>query len=590
VLAGWIFADVRQCSSQETAEATEYSNRFDANGDGLITESEFVYGAPSRNSTNAAAQDAFNKVDANGDGSLDQAELNNAISEWAPGCLKARTCEDCLRYMDATHPAGSCRWYASERTCRTLSYKKKDKESGNCEIPINSVGQCWSSTFAFQIGDFLAVRPYDANLWAVESAAHFRDPMQEFRTYPAGTTGLFDLATGRALGNASDGGEARSVVVSAVCDWGTGTAEADVIGKFMAAEKPVMTIHCGDVYWVGTPGQYQTNVLGVPANSNQQGVFFPKGSHTTFLTGGNHEQISGYTGMYVDGFGYSGQTTSYGAYQSDSWRIIILDSGYLSYAFLPGANKHRNMLKETDAPQPDQVIDWLQNVVKLDDPNDKRGIVLVTHHMPYSDWDKEYLGTAKQLNSMLKGRSVVWFFGHEHRLAFYTKLRLQEAASKKNPAWESDFDLFPRMVGNGGFPDTMPPPSQHDGARLLMWDNRTYQTIPQDPFPAASISFNGFFKIEVDGDAMDVSYITAKCKQPDNCDLGYDNTSSEVVAQETYTVNKQTGEIAHKWNLISDGLTKSPRFEEFKNKAEALIGTCSAPDPGKGLLWNLQNI
>ena len=57
----------------------------------------------------------------------------------------------------------------------------------------------------------------------------------------------------------------------------------------------------------------------------------------------------------------------------------------------------------------------------------KRGIVLMTHHQPYSDFERVYLGTAKQLNQMLKNRTVFWLFGHEHRFALYDKLKLNES-------------------------------------------------------------------------------------------------------------------------------------------------------------------
>merc|ERR1711974_193598 len=93
------------------------------------------------------------------------------------------------------------------------------------------------------------------------------------------------------------------------------------------------------------------------------------------------------------------------------WRVIGLDTGYHSYGFL---------LNSRNTSQPDAVVDWLVNDVKINDPNDKRGILLFTHHQFLSAFDSPIKYTAQQLADLLpKGRQFVWLWGHEHRLSFY---------------------------------------------------------------------------------------------------------------------------------------------------------------------------
>jgi len=248
-----------------------------------------------------------------------------------------------------------------------------------------------------------------------------------------------------------------------------------------------------------------------------------------------------------NGFQYSGQSTTYGAWQSDHWRVIALDSGYESYE--TDENGHRKigisikdttLLAETDAPQPEAVIEWLKNTVKLGDSTDRRGIVLLSHHQPVSDWEKAYLGTAKQLNDILPaGKTVVWFFGHEHRLAMYKKMQLQDTS----------FQFYPRMVGNGGFSEKPTDPDRLDG--LHAYDKRVYQQIPTDVGSGTDpVGFNGFFKLQIKGKELEASYITGKCKGGD-CSQGYDENEGDTVAVETFTVDASSGEISQTWKSVS---------------------------------------
>ncbi|WP_300395243.1 EF-hand domain-containing protein [Henriciella sp.] len=56
---------------------------IDANGDGVVTEAEFVtYKTADGEYTEEEASEKFVKIDANADGSVSEAELTSAMAEW----------------------------------------------------------------------------------------------------------------------------------------------------------------------------------------------------------------------------------------------------------------------------------------------------------------------------------------------------------------------------------------------------------------------------------------------------------------------------------------------------------------------------
>lgn len=443
------------------------------------------------------------------------------------GCC-ASSCEACLQYSNLLHGAGTCRWCPQTQSCHN-----KWSPTDTCPVPINSLNQCWGQECPAQIGGMLSTRPAAMRQWAKAALDAFK-PLHPFQTYQSPTGGLFDLATGQALAEASQGSPAFGVRLSVASDWGSGTCEARVVSKLMQAGTPDIAIHMGDVYYTGEPSEFETNMLGQPPNENQIGVSFPRGKSSTFFMNGNHEIISGCKGLMDTGFQSTGQETTYMGWQSDSWRFIALDTGYDSYWKLKSGTRIVVPTPENPptAPQPQAVIDWLVNVVKVGDETDKRGLVLFTHHQPFSDFSSAYLGTAKQLTKILPpGKQVLWFAGHEHSLAFYDEVILKGTT----------FSTINRMVGNGGMFNNIAVPART--TVLLGYDNRVYQRIPNDLGGQVPVGFNGFFNISVAGPKLEISYFTGKCK-PSSCDDGYEDNTGTFVAKEEVTVDLTTGKLA----------------------------------------------
>jgi hypothetical protein len=278
-------------------------------------------------------------------------------------------------------------------------------------------------------------------------------------------------------------------------DWGTGTDEAAAVGEQMAKFAPHYSIHLGDVYYVGGPIETDENFLGIKnPNNDYEPCTWPPGKHGAFALNGNHE-------MYARGFAYfdrmlptlglmangrpQGQKASFFCLENEYWRFIALDTGYNSI----GWPLVEYIWQPDCALRPEQ-IDWLRNVVRPRD-DDPRGIVLLTHHQYYSRYDYCYPKQALQLAEFFS-RPVLWFWGHEHRMAIYEKFGVKEGLV-----------AFGRCIGHGGMPIDLPPHRpKHEECKVEFADARHYHNDEN-----LTIGYNGFAQVTLQGDRMQVQYV-----------------------------------------------------------------------------------
>jgi hypothetical protein len=251
------------------------------------------------------------------------------------------------------------------------------------------------------------------------------------------------------------------------------------------------------VYYVGGPAEADENFLGIrnPPESRFEPCLWPTGLHGTFALNGNHE-------MYARGYAYfdrilptlgpivngkaQGQRASFFCLENEYWRIIALDTGYNSIG-LP-VLEYIPFLKP-DCALPPELLAWIREAVRPQD--DGRGIVLLSHHQYYSCFDDWYPKPAKQLAEFFS-RPVLWFWGHEHRLAIYEEFGIDRG----NRA-------FGRCVGHGGMPVDLPPAEpKHSECRVEFVDKRPY---PNDE--NLTIGFNGFVKMALDANRLTVDYV-----------------------------------------------------------------------------------
>jgi len=138
--------------------------------------------------------------------------------------------------------------------------------------------------------------------------------------------------------------------------------------------------------------------------------------------------------------------------------------------------------------------------LQIGDPSDTRGIIFMSHHQyfsAFSDQKQPSLATPQQLASLVPaGRTVLWLWGHEHRLAFYDLLAVKGCS----------LNVYARCIGVGGFPTQLAqvPPSAKK-FRLRVFDDRVY-SVQQGAFWKAKIGFQGFSHLNFSGPFLSINY------------------------------------------------------------------------------------
>ncbi|MGC1453164.1 MAG: metallophosphoesterase [Candidatus Sulfotelmatobacter sp.] len=287
----------------------------------------------------------------------------------------------------------------------------------------------------------------------------------------------------------------QDVKVSIAGDWGTGTGEAESVANRIKEFRPHFTVHIGDVYYVGDPQSVNENCLGIKnPNNNYDPVTWPIGSVGSFALNGNHEMYAnggGYFDVWLPELGLCdakgkmlGQQTSFFCLQNQYWRIIAIDTGYNSVGVpilshipiindIPGIGGNCKLS--------DELIGWLTSIVKP--AEDQRGLIIVSHHQNYSAFQNRYEKPAEQLWEAGIRRPVLWFWGHEHRLAGYDLYGTCGLQS------------FGRCIGHGGMPVDRGGPT-HDPVPVF-YDNRLAKN---------GYGVNGFVNLMFAGPRLSAEY------------------------------------------------------------------------------------
>jgi hypothetical protein len=304
-------------------------------------------------------------------------------------------------------------------------------------------------------------------------------------------------------------------------DWATGTDEAEIVTQSMAPDGtlPHYTIHLGDVYYIGDCPSINENCLGeqnpdnqftpVKWRSGQLGSFAANGNHEMYATGEPYFSEFLPTLGWIDKGKAIGQFVSFFCLENDYWRVIGLDTGYNSRG-LPFLSRFGRKLPFLlpSCKLHDELLKWLLNEVKLQDDS-RRGLVLLTHHQYYSAFEENYPKPARQLAALID-RPVLWFWGHEHRMAGY---HLQGPEK---------IQAHGRCVGHGGMPvdrSAKPP----DRGKVLFLDNRLYSE--QDNF-----GWNGYVTLDFEDARLTVRYF----------DIGsIKGGQNKLLIQENWSVNER---------------------------------------------------
>jgi hypothetical protein len=317
----------------------------------------------------------------------------------------------------------------------------------------------------------------------IESIVVPADQKHPFPAYPSeGELGLYDV---RPL-MAPDG----SIRIALAGDWGAGTDIANQVAQSMMSTNPELTIHLGDIYYVGTDEEVLENCLGQDT-LQYQGVTWPVGSKGSFALNGNHEMYSGGHG-YFEKFSPKlgiltsqdrSQLTSYFCLDSPGWRVIAIDTGYNADTLSGDCTLEAGLL------------DWLRNVVNP--AVNRKPTVLLSHHQWFSGVDDgDYPKPAQQIKSYFQDQEFVWLWSHEHRLAIYYQ--------HTDPG--TQLSAYCRCIGHG-MPVEMPPAKSPDN-RVEYWDGLTdihperFQTLPD----GTQIAMNGYAQMTIQGNTLTLEY------------------------------------------------------------------------------------
>ncbi len=273
-------------------------------------------------------------------------------------------------------------------------------------------------------------------------------------------------------------------------DWASLTAEAAQVAAAIGAVTPHFTIHLGDVYYLGSEAEVRASFFG-EQTLRYLPTRWPRGLAGTFALNGNHEMYargSAYFDVLLPQLGLTAgpaQRASFFCLENAHWRILALDTAYTSVGwplleelplrpFAPAYDLTRAQLR------------WLREVVRPE--RDARGLIILTHHPPCSRFERGFPQTARQLARLIR-RPVLWFWGHEHRLAVY------------EPFTIDGLEIHGRCIGHGGMPVELRPQVRDARARLAFTDARSYENSE-----GIEVGYNGYALLRLRGAQLGIEY------------------------------------------------------------------------------------
>src|SRR5258708_5215561 len=196
-----------------------------------------------------------------------------------------------------------------------------------------------------------------------------------------------------------------------------------------------------------------------------------------------------------------GQEASFFALENKHWKIIGLDTGYFSagpstllsvLSRIPWIQWFRE--SPTFKPRcklPDSLIQLLKRGPTRNPQEPGKGSFLLSHHEYYSGFEDWYQTAAVQLREFISpDKPVLWFWGHEHRLAIYDEFGVKDGIR-----------AFGRCVGHGGMPVSRDKKPDIKECRCVIYDNRAYHNNEN-----IDVGYNGFADLRFYGPVLTVAY------------------------------------------------------------------------------------
>ncbi|MCF0061089.1 metallophosphoesterase [Dyadobacter chenwenxiniae] len=334
-------------------------------------------------------------------------------------------------------------------------------------------------------------------------------PRHPYQAYPRnGDTGIYSLQSSIPSRD--------KITIALLSDWASDTAESDAVAHLVARYAPDYTIHMGDIYFVGAPKEVEANFTAPHAS-------WYYGASGSLALSGNHEMYSNgnaffqhlLPAMYIqDGEMKKSQQAGFFCLENAHWRIIGIDTGYTSVG-----RPFIEILSPPDCHLKKEQVAWLRDVVQLGNPDDKRGIVFLSHHPYISSFREDYAKPGEQIRELMGqvNRPVIWIWGHDHRLVVYNF-----GTNGKGP------QAYGRCIGHGGLPVETAMPAAKDLDKIGYYDRRVRKVIKRH-----SLGYNGFARLLLKDDVL-----TAE----------YRDLEDQCVFEESWTVNTTNGQL--EWKIL----------------------------------------
>jgi hypothetical protein len=271
-----------------------------------------------------------------------------------------------------------------------------------------------------------------------------------------------------------------SVQIALAGDWGTGDwrtksnpAPSTDVGLHMSILQPHLTIHLGDVYYAGTGGQEEHNLVRI----------WPHGSIGSLALNSNHEMYSGAKAYFKAISDEKGpfamqKGCSYFALENSKWVVLGLDSAYY-------APEHDLYMDGSLGPEGGPQLKSLQSQV-ASAMKDGKKVILLTHHNGLEEDGSSTTGLWTQVMSAFPAGTgpAYWYWGHEHAGVVY----------QPKPPREGDTpSILCRCCGHGGMP--WGHATKYDNNPNVVWYEKRSAKDPDIPQRV----LNGFAMLYLDG-------------------------------------------------------------------------------------------
>jgi hypothetical protein len=214
--------------------------------------------------------------------------------------------------------------------------------------------------------------------------------------------------------------------VALIGDWGTGLPDARLLlAQLLLQVRPAVLIHIGDVYYSGTPAEFQRNFTMILEQVLEGHPELGPGPRV-YAIPGNHDYYAGGAPFYslIDNLNAESarQSSSYFSLRTEdgAFQLLGMDTGFNDRA--PGVAF--NSAYTAPMPQASEV-DWLHD--KLESFEGQT--VLLSHHQAFSahsPLNGPDSGQPPHLNKPLTDafaphlpKVAAWFWGHEHNLMVF---------------------------------------------------------------------------------------------------------------------------------------------------------------------------